>query len=568
MRRRLFRCGLAATLDHTLRLLFSAQDSGLTGIAKLLRRATTAKASVFQLSMAPLLPLPEAVAAPAGDGTGNSDAAAESGSGAGAGGVGSTDQIGLLYTLSKRATMLTRALEAGAGVEAEAAGDEGRRQVTEYAAEVVSFLTAAMQGVEGELGRRVQATRAAAAAAAAEAGDGGVDGATTCHTNMAVCVDEAHEALALAARAACNLAAPLAWQLTADRAAAPARGPAVRLPRARGTQAAVQDRGMDWCGPLGQTAIRKLLQCMVGWWRPPLLLPPAHLLACQPHRLLAAACALAAALPKPELNEQELDVAICALVPILSSHKTLSGHVRSWLAPRPPPGASCSTSNASGSDACGTDGDPYAGCLEAPVKSIIRRTHSRAPTVALRAEALLRIAAGQIAPKAGVPCCEGGRDATGEADGGFQQCAAAMAEVAVKRSQDPSASVDPVTVPLQEPFLPDGSKATDLLVEERGGAGTIPPPPLPSAPSGPLPPPLAQPPGSALALPRLRMCGNPRCGNFGGDCEGALPLKQCGGCRAVRYCGPDCQRGHWREGHKAECKELAARVAKQAAVGL
>ena len=42
-------------------------------------------------------------------------------------------------------------------------------------------------------------------------------------------------------------------------------------------------------------------------------------------------------------------------------------------------------------------------------------------------------------------------------------------------------------------------------------------------------------------------------------CEGewALRLKQCGGCRAVRYCGADCQRAHWREGHRSECKAWA-----------
>ncbi len=564
---RLFHCGLAASLDHTLRLLYSAHDRSLTGFDELLRQATTSMMSIFRLNLAPMLS--PSVAAPASDGeTNSSSAAAESDSGAGAGGAGSTDQIGLLYTLSKRAAMLTRALEAGAGAAAEAGGGEGRRQVTEHAAEVVAWLSSAMHGVgvEGKLGWRVQAARQAAAAGA---GDGGVVGATAWQTDAA-CVDEAHEALALAARAACNLAAPLAWQLAADRAAAAARGPAVRRSRVRGTQAAVEDKGTDWCGLLGERAVFNLLDCMPMWWLPPLLLPPAHLLDCQPHRLLAAVYALAEALPATERVKGELEVAICALVPNLSSHKTLSGRVRTWLAPRPPPAASCSTSSTSGSDACGTDGDPHAGCLEAPVKSVIRHTHSRAPTVALRAEALLRIAAGQIAPKAGVPCCEGGRDATGEADGGFQQYAAAIVQADDNAFADPSLCANPEVMALHEPLLPDGSKAGDLLVEERGGAWRLspPPPPPPSAPSGPLPPPLAQPPGSALALPRLRMCGNPRCGNFGGDCEGALPLKQCGGCRAVRYCGPDCQRGHWREGHKAECKELAAFVAKQAAVGL
>ncbi|KAG2500978.1 hypothetical protein HYH03_000800 [Edaphochlamys debaryana] len=51
----------------------------------------------------------------------------------------------------------------------------------------------------------------------------------------------------------------------------------------------------------------------------------------------------------------------------------------------------------------------------------------------------------------------------------------------------------------------------------------------------------------------LRVCGNPRCGVFAAGAEAELGLKQCGGCRAVRYCCSECQRQHWRGGHKAEC---------------
>ncbi|KAG2500979.1 hypothetical protein HYH03_000801 [Edaphochlamys debaryana] len=51
----------------------------------------------------------------------------------------------------------------------------------------------------------------------------------------------------------------------------------------------------------------------------------------------------------------------------------------------------------------------------------------------------------------------------------------------------------------------------------------------------------------------LRVCGNPRCGVFAAGAEAELGLKQCGGCRAVRYCCTECQRQHWRGGHKAEC---------------
>ncbi len=51
-----------------------------------------------------------------------------------------------------------------------------------------------------------------------------------------------------------------------------------------------------------------------------------------------------------------------------------------------------------------------------------------------------------------------------------------------------------------------------------------------------------------------RVCGNPECVNFEGDAEGALKFRRCGGCGAVRYCGADCQRAHWRAGHREECR--------------
>ncbi len=114
--------------------------------------------------------------------------------------------------------------------------------------------------------------------------------------------------------------------------------------------------------------------------------------------------------------------------------------------------------------------------------------------------------------------------------------------------------------------LPDGSLMSDLLDKQRVATGRqrwqLPPPPPPPPPSGPLPSPLVLTHCRAGALPQLCVCGNPRCGNFGGHCKGALSLKQCGGCRAVRYCGADCQRAHWRAGHKAECKLLVAATTK------
>ncbi|PNH08846.1 hypothetical protein TSOC_004577 [Tetrabaena socialis] len=66
--------------------------------------------------------------------------------------------------------------------------------------------------------------------------------------------------------------------------------------------------------------------------------------------------------------------------------------------------------------------------------------------------------------------------------------------------------------------------------------------------------------GAPLWPPRvLRLCGNPGCRNLGGgDVEADLKLQQCSGCRVLRYCCTDCQREHWRQGHKAECAAVAA----------
>jgi TPR repeat protein len=36
-------------------------------------------------------------------------------------------------------------------------------------------------------------------------------------------------------------------------------------------------------------------------------------------------------------------------------------------------------------------------------------------------------------------------------------------------------------------------------------------------------------------------------------CESGLKLKPCSRCKVVFYCGEECQRKHWKEGHKAVC---------------
>ncbi len=516
------RCRLAASLDHTLRLAFSAQVLEGSGQAAMAKDLGDAIAPALDAIDAGLVPLLAPVGGQEAEGTDGGEAAG--------------DQLGLLLTLSKRAAISARALE-GEGDGAAGA----QQQWVDRATEVLALLAAAAASVVEGVRDRVAAVaaRRAVAVTGSCAGD-----ASDPAGGEVMCVDEAHEALALATREISSLATALAWRLAADvgtaAAGAPAVRGAIRLP------AVLQ----VLCGALA---------CAVQWWRHPPLLLPAQLLACQPHRLLAAACALAAALPvKPKKlgkHKQRLCALVASAVAVLSSRGTLSGRARGWLAA--PPAATAAGSGDPVVVVVGGGGDgsssedvvgSCAGCLAAPLLALVRQVSGTAPSYAAHTVALLRLAGGG----------EGSGAAAGEADGGFQRFAQEVAEVMVAdscRDAQPRGELNEVP-------LPDGSLPYRWLLggcEGDGAGGTqAVPVPLPAAPPEALPPPLALQPSRQGALTRLRVCGNPRCGNFSGECEGALPFKQCGGCRAVRYCGADCQREHWREGHRAECKLLAA----------
>ncbi len=640
-------------------------------VAETLQEATCETSWIVDTGVGLLLP-PTAAACPADTdrAAGDEGPAADTGAAGAPGGYRGNragHQLALLYTLSKRAAMLTLALDQLSSSSVSSVSMTAAA-VSESAAAVVATGSAAgsvaveavgpERGVEGVLLRTlsVQAASEACSGAGADVVGPGTAGAgeagqedgqsrpwllrSAAEVVMALLsasgsldqellaredaawrgevqaggeavwqaatarMQEARQALAMAERAASNLAAPLSWHLAA---AVSEGGPVEQL--------SITLR-------LAARCISKLCLRMQPQRCNLLLLPPTHMLACQPHRLLAAACALEAALPPDSHRHTRFGDWTAVMVVSLASHKELSGRVRAWMAPQQPAvytagsgsggcsrdegrrsgsnggsgsapctsdrgssnndgcssggsssgGGKCSSScDAGGSDSGSGGGSSkdadgcssssstcnvrcgigaLSGCLAAPVQSAMRRILHYAPLYAVHVLALLKMAAGELGPQPGAPCCPGGGDAAGQAEGGYRQYAEAMAEIMWECQKGPA------TLETKEPLLPDGSRAVDLLGEERDAGGNLPPPPPPSAPSGPLPPPLVLAPGLDRAL--LRMCGNPRCGNF--ECEGewALPLKLCGRCRAVRYCGADCQRAHWRGGHGAECKVLGA----------
>ena len=51
----------------------------------------------------------------------------------------------------------------------------------------------------------------------------------------------------------------------------------------------------------------------------------------------------------------------------------------------------------------------------------------------------------------------------------------------------------------------------------------------------------------------MRVCSN--CGTAAAEGSSGVTLKPCSRCKAVVYCGKECQMQHWKAGgHKAGCK--------------
>ncbi|KAF8068441.1 PU1 [Scenedesmus sp. PABB004] len=65
--------------------------------------------------------------------------------------------------------------------------------------------------------------------------------------------------------------------------------------------------------------------------------------------------------------------------------------------------------------------------------------------------------------------------------------------------------------------------------------------------------------GNAFPLSALAWCANPRCATLAGMSEAApVARRRCSACRGARYCSEDCQRVHWRSGHKEACARVRA----------
>ena len=56
----------------------------------------------------------------------------------------------------------------------------------------------------------------------------------------------------------------------------------------------------------------------------------------------------------------------------------------------------------------------------------------------------------------------------------------------------------------------------------------------------------------------LTRCANGACGALQQQTSGKAAFKRCSRCRQVAYCSVECQRAHWKGGHKAACVPAAA----------
>ncbi|KAG2492078.1 hypothetical protein HYH03_009574 [Edaphochlamys debaryana] len=529
---RLHRADLASSLDYVVRLAFTATDRAARdrGVSELQRTAEQLSFTVWIMpSVLRRLPfsmlLPGAVEAPA--------------SSAGPAALDCGSAAGLLVTLAKRANTLGTRMKRQRAVH----GTLPRLEDQLVLLQALSVLAALAEGTSQlclQLAP-VEASRAApgsAAPSSVSSRSGAVEGARS------------DELLAFELRSASRLSAVTA------AAAAEIDG--------RSNDPQFGCLGTD---PKLLKALTKCTEALAVAAVRPDLVPLDLLMACQPHRLLAAACQLLSSHPDvPAFSGargQLLAVSIVRAVMDLASNEQLSGRVRMWLRqPRGPAGAGL---RAGGVETGGTgaggaeDGGAEAGGAEAGGVEAQAGDRGEATAPQLRGclERLLRVAIVpfhrelRVATGCTLALLHTARRAGGGDSGGATTAEQAFGAV-VQSLRDWMTS-DGRTAP---PVLPGGVNLDALVNLEVGGrSGADEAAALVAAP---LPPPMTVPP-AALALRQLRVCGFPGCSSFGGRCEDGLPLKLCGRCRSVRYCeGGECQRAHWRGKHKQECGGMAA----------
>ncbi|KAG2487398.1 hypothetical protein HYH03_013967 [Edaphochlamys debaryana] len=264
-------------------------------------------------------------------------------------------------------------------------------------------------------------------------------------------------------------------------------------------------------------------------------LSTGQLLACQPHRLLAAACKLLCAdvsaptyVPPGNPIAATVDCRgrLAVLVELslvaLASIPELSPHVRSWLMPITDLG-----------DGGGGGGGTMV--EEAQASSLGPPTASERGCL----EQLLRLG---VMPR----MFDLG---TASSSLGASGCVVIGGTIILRMRR-----VDALALSLESELLAQNEESE---WQRQGPAreGQV-----AALVAAPLPPPLPV-PLAAAALLGVKMCAYPGCLSYGGGSEAGLPLRLCGDCRCVRYCGAACRNAHWRAGHKQECQAAKAAVA-------
>ncbi len=280
-----------------------------------------------------------------------------------------------------------------------------------------------------------------------------------------------------------------------------------------------------------------------------------ELLAAAPRELLAAACRLLPLLVRhlPHVDGADAEClpagAVVSALLVLAAHEGLGGDVRVWLlatSPAAGSGAADPATEAAVAAAIAKAADPHAGSLFAPVKDLIDLMNQPAIGMSQAATLLANLLAAAVAS-----CLE-----------------AAPASASTASSSSAAASAASASDAAIEKFRTFAGKMLAIWQLKSGARGKA---------AGPMDPWVmlrshltslmevntcdpAVLAGMTLQAPveLPRVCSNPVCDNFREQSEGALKLQRCSGCGGgVRYCGVECQRAHWRAGHKEECGRRA-----------